>query len=98
MCSHRAVLGCTKLIPFAYRLQMYGRCAFSGSLSFVSALWGVLLPHIYTGGTIRMLGKLDIDTWFRAMEEDKSTFTYVPTPLMPAFAAETNQLPQGVFS
>lgn len=49
MVTNRAVTGCIKLIPHAYRLPMYGRCAFTGTLSFVSGIWGVILPHLYLG-------------------------------------------------
>ena len=42
-------------MPSMFRISSYGRCAFTGTLSFVSGLWGVIFPHLYTGGTITFL-------------------------------------------
>ena len=85
MASHRAVVGCIRLIPFAYRLPMYGRCAFTGTLSFVSGIWGVILPHLYMGGTVHFLFPYTIDSWVDHMITHRSTFTYAPSPLVPGF-------------
>lgn len=94
MASHRAVVGCIKLIPFAYRLPMYGRCAFTGTLSFVSGIWGVILPHLYTGGTVSFLMPYTVDSWVDHMIEHRSTFTYAPSPLVPGFVAEARRRPE----
>lgn len=91
MSSHRAVVGCIKLIPFAYRLPMYGRCAFTGTLSFVSGIWGVILPHLYTGGTVSFLAPYTVETWVDHMINNKSTFTYAPSPLVPGFIEEVGR-------
>jgi hypothetical protein len=37
-----------------HRISSYGRCAFTGTLSFVSGS-GVVFPHLYTGGTVTFL-------------------------------------------
>ena len=94
MASHRAVVGCIRLIPFAYRLPMYGRCAFTGTLSFVSGIWGVILPHLYTGGTVSFLMPYTIESWVDHMIEHRSTFTYAPSPLVPGFVAEARRRPE----
>lgn len=94
MASHRAVVGCIKLIPFAYRLPMYGRCAFTGTLSFVSGIWGVILPHLYVGGTVSFLMPYTVETWVDHMIEHRSTFTYAPSPLVPGFVEQATRRPE----
>lgn len=90
LCSHRAVVGCTKLVPFIYRVPLHGRLAFPGSISFVSAMWGVIFPHLYVGGKIVWTG---VDSWFEVLESDRSTFTYAPTPLIPALTDALEERP-----
>lgn len=94
MASHRAVVNCIKLIPFAYRLPLHGRCAFTGTLSFVSAIWGVIIPHLYLGGTVTFLVPYTVESWVDHMIEDRSTFTYAPSPLVPGFIEQAKARPE----
>ena len=96
MASHGAVVGCVKLIPFAYRLPMYGRCAFTGTLSFVSGIWGVILPHLYVGGTVSFLAPYTTDSWVDHIIVQRSTFTYAPSPLVPEFVEEVTRRPEAL--
>lgn len=98
MASNRAVVNCIKLIPFAYRLPMHGRCAFTGTLSFVSAIWGVIIPHLYLGGTVTFLVPYTVESWVDHMIENKSTFTYAPSPLVPGFIEEARRRPEVLFN
>lgn len=81
--SHRAVVNCIKLVPFAYRLPLQGHAAFPGGWSFVSGLWGVIFPHFYTGSTVSFLPGATPDELGRHMVENRSTFTLGLTPLLP---------------
>jgi len=94
MASHRAVVNCIKLIPFAYRLPLHGRCAFTGTLSFVSAIWGVIIPHLYLGGTVTFLVPYTVESWVDHMIADRSTFTYAPSPLVPGFIEQAKLKPE----
>jgi acyl-CoA synthetase (AMP-forming)/AMP-acid ligase II len=96
--SHRAVTNAAKLVPFAYRLPMYGRCAFTGTLSFVSGIWGVIIPHLYTGGTVDFLYPYTIESWIDHVVEHRSTFTYAPSPLVPGFIDEVARRPEALRS
>ena len=96
MASHRAVVGCMKLIPYAYRLPMYGRCAFTGTLSFVSGIWGVILPHLYMGSTVSFLSPYTIESWVDHIIKNRSTFTYAPSPLVPGFINEVRSRPEAL--
>lgn len=96
MASHRAVVGCAKLIPAAYRLPSYGRCAFTGTLSFVSGIWGVLIPHLYLGSTIDFLFPYTIESWVDHLIETGSTFTYAPSPLVPGLIDQLTRRPEAL--
>ena len=45
MISQRALTAYVRLMPSMFRISPYGRCAFTGTLSFVSGIWGVILPR-----------------------------------------------------
>ncbi len=98
MASHRAVANCITLIPAAYRIPTYGRCAFTGTLSFVSAIWGVILPHLYMGGKVDFLFPYTPESWVDHIIEDRSTFTYTPSPLVPLFVDEVTRRPEALAS
>ncbi|MGD0608904.1 MAG: AMP-binding protein [Streptosporangiaceae bacterium] len=40
MISQRALTECVRLMPSLFRISSYGRCAFTGTLSFVSGIFG----------------------------------------------------------
>jgi acyl-CoA synthetase (AMP-forming)/AMP-acid ligase II len=94
MISQRALTDCVRLMPSMFRISSYGRCAFTGTLSFVSGLWGVIFPHLYTGGTITFLHPYSARSWADHLAADHSTFTYAPTPFIPEFAAELRRRPE----
>jgi acyl-CoA synthetase (AMP-forming)/AMP-acid ligase II len=96
MISQRALTSCVRLMPSMFRIACYGRCAFTGTLSFVSGIWGVLLPHLYTGGTVTFLHPYTPESWADHVEADESTFSYAPTPFIPAFAAELRRRPKAL--
>jgi fatty-acyl-CoA synthase len=93
MGTNRGVVGCVTNIPAVYRIPMYGRCAFTGTLSFVSGIWGVILPHLYMGGTVNFLAPYTPDSWADHMLSDRSTFTYAPSPLVPALVDQVQRKP-----
>ena len=98
MISQRALCDCVRLMPSMFRIGSYGRCAFTGTLSFVSGIWGVILPHLYTGGTITFLHPYTPESSADQVEADRSTFTYAPTPFIPAFADQMRRRPQALRS
>ncbi|MEZ0073277.1 class I adenylate-forming enzyme family protein [Planotetraspora sp. GP83] len=81
-------------MPYHYRLAPGSRCAFTGTFSFVAALWGVVLPHLYLGGTLSFMAGRAPDAWVDAMIRERSTFTYAPSPLVPAFTEEVRRRPE----
>lgn len=76
-----------------FQVQLYGETAFSGSMSFPGAVMGQVYPTLLTGGAVRMFGRLDPEEWFFRMEQDRSTFTTVASPLMPVFLELVEKAP-----
>jgi fatty-acyl-CoA synthase len=72
-------------MPAHFDIRPRSRCAFTGTLSFVAGIWGVVLPHLFLGGELSFMAGLDPDEWFARMVAEGSEFTYVPTPLAEAF-------------
>jgi fatty-acyl-CoA synthase len=50
MISQRALTECVRLMPSMFRIGSYGRRAFTSTLSFVSGIWGVILPTCIPAG------------------------------------------------
>ncbi|WP_433060189.1 class I adenylate-forming enzyme family protein [Dactylosporangium sp. CS-033363] len=81
-------------MPVHDGLRPGSRCAFTGSFSFVAGIWGVMLPHLYLGGELSFMAGLPPAEWIDRMIRERSTFTYVPSPLAPAFTEEVRRRPE----
>jgi len=93
MVSQRALLECLYLIAHSYRLPMYGHCAFTGTLSFISGMWGVILPHLSLASTLTFLAGTPPDELIDVMVRKRSTFTYAPSPLVPPICEAAQRTP-----
>jgi acyl-CoA synthetase (AMP-forming)/AMP-acid ligase II len=93
-CSHRAVTTCTRLVPYVQGMVTNGAGTFIGSFSFVSALWGILYPHLWTGATLRLADPADPAAWIDHMDRDRCTYTWVPSPLVRYFRDEMARRPE----
>ncbi|MEO8696531.1 MAG: AMP-binding protein [Acidimicrobiales bacterium] len=94
LCSHRAVTTCTRLVPYVQGMVTNGAGTFIGSFSFVSALWGILYPHLWTGATLRLADPADPAAWIEHMARDRCTYTWVPSPLVRFFRDEMARRPE----
>ncbi|MFI5952311.1 class I adenylate-forming enzyme family protein [Cryptosporangium sp. NPDC051539] len=92
--THRNLARIVRHLPSHDGLRWGSRCGFTGTLAFVAGVWGVVLPHLYVGGEISFLAGFTPDRWVDAMIRERTNFTYAPTPLMSAFAAEVRRRPQ----
>jgi fatty-acyl-CoA synthase len=92
--SHRALVMGTMVNVYNVRVPRYSRMAFSGSLAFCATIWGQILPHVLVGGTTSLLGSYDVDSWIARIKADRSTWTYLPTPLMMDFAESVGREPE----
>lgn len=91
--SHRTLSLSTRISSYSLSMPRRSRLAYTGSVSFVGSFWGQVLPHLYIGGMVNFLGHYDIDSWFAAMRKDRSTYTYVATPMMMPFAEQLTREP-----
>lgn len=94
MLTHRGGMLSIRASLNGFRHPLYGQCAYTGSLAFVALVWAFVYTHLHNGGTVTLLGPgFDAEQWFDVMERDRSTFTYAPTPLVPAFVEMVEQRP-----
>jgi len=91
--SHRSLTMATMINVYNMRVPRYSRMAFSGSLTFCATIWGQVLPHVFVGGTTSLLGSYDIESWIACLKADRSTWTYLPTPLINDFAEAVGREP-----
>ena len=94
MHSQQTLLRILQHIPVHFDIRPRSRCAFTGTLSFASAIWGVLLPTLFLGGEVSFMAGLDPDEWFDRMVNEGSDYTYVPTPLAGAFIEQLHRRPE----
>ena len=59
MHTERSMVRILRHMPVHFNARPRSRCAFTGTLSFVAGIWGVLLPHLYLGGEISFMAGLD---------------------------------------
>jgi acyl-CoA synthetase (AMP-forming)/AMP-acid ligase II len=94
MHTQQTLLRILRHMPVHFDIRPRSRCAFTGTLSFVAGIWGVVLPHLYLGGEVSFMAGLAPDAWFDRMVEQGSNFTYVPTPLANAFVEQVRRRPR----
>jgi len=94
MHTERSMSRILRHMPVHFDFRPRSRCAFTGTLSFVAGIWGVLLPQLYLGGEISFMAGLDAEEWVHRMVGEGSTTTYVPTPLADDFMAEVQRRPE----
>lgn len=94
MHTQRTMLRILRHMPVHFDIRPRSRCAFTGTLSFVAGIWGVLLPHLYLGGEVSFMAGLGPDEWFARMVTEQSNFTYIPTPLASEFIAQVARRPE----
>ncbi|HEX2902650.1 MAG TPA: AMP-binding protein [Jatrophihabitans sp.] len=93
MHTERSMSRILRHMPVHFDFRPRSRCAFTGTLSFVAGIWGVLLPQLYLGGEVSFMAGLDAEEWVGRMISEGSTTTYVPTPLAADFVAEVDRRP-----
>jgi long-chain acyl-CoA synthetase len=94
MVTHGTLTLCVRTSAGILRVPHYSRLAYIGSLGYAAPWWTILLPHLYVGGMLNLITDYTIDSWFEAMSEDKSTFTFVPSPLIDRFVEQGRQHPE----
>lgn len=94
MVSHRSVVGCSRVAPYYYGLEPGSRVAFAASFSFVGTVWAQVLPTLWMGGTVDILGRMDADQWVDRMARTSAAFTYVSSPRIGDFIEAVRHRPE----
>jgi len=83
--TQQTMLRILRHMPVHWGLSPRSRCATTGTLSFVSGIWGIMLPHLYLGGEISFMGGSKPDEWVDRMVREGTQVTSVPSPLAAGF-------------
>jgi len=94
MLTHRAVVAVGRLNNVSYRLSANTVFGLTGSMSFVAVVPAHVLCAIGIGARIVMMGRYDVPALVAAIERERITFTYVPSPLLSEFAAAAKAEPE----
>lgn len=85
MATHDVLTLNCRVAPSLLQIPHRSSTIFAGSVSFVATLWSQVFTNLHLGGSIRFMGKYNVDEWFEAMRRDRSTWTYIPSPHLNAF-------------
>lgn len=94
MVTHATLTLCVRTSVGILRIPHYSRLAYIGSLGYAAPWWTIILPHLYAGGMANFITDYTMDSWFETMAGDKSTFTFVPSPLIDRFVEKGRQHPE----
>jgi fatty-acyl-CoA synthase len=98
MLTHRAVLSLGRQNALSFRLSGHVVWGLTGSMSFVAVVPAHVLCCIALGGTLVMMGHYDVPALLETIERERVTFTYVPSPLLAAFAEGVRARPASIRS
>ncbi len=92
--SHAGVLALARLNAISYRLPLFGTVLLTGSMSFVSSVPANVITHLLLGGTVVLMGRWDVESLIATVEQERATFTFIPSPLIAEFTAAARQCPE----
>lgn len=93
MMTHRSVMEIARINAVSYRMAAYCEVELTGSMSFVSVVPAQVLCALRLGGTVNILGDWDSGSLVDAIQRHRSTFTYVPSPLIHEFGDAVRAAP-----
>jgi acyl-CoA synthetase (AMP-forming)/AMP-acid ligase II len=85
MLTHRNAKNGARTQMVGLRVPSNGVSIHTASLSFPATVTSHVLTHLYAGGTTVLLGKFDVERLIHTVEENRATFTYVPSPALDEF-------------
>ncbi|GAA1541991.1 acyl-CoA synthetase (AMP-forming)/AMP-acid ligase II [Microbacterium ginsengiterrae] len=94
MVTHRSLKNTARNHAHSYRTPLGSVCLYYSNMSFVATVLGLLISHVFVRGTIVMM--IDVDgpeSVMEAIGREKITFTFVPTPWIPAMTELARQHP-----
>jgi len=92
MVTHRTLKNTARNHSHSYRTPQGSVCLYYSNMSFVATVLGLLISHVFVRGTIIMM--MDVDgpeSVMEAIGQEQITFTFVPTPWIPAMTELARQ-------
>ena len=93
MVTQATLVLCIRSSVGVLRVPHYSRLAYIGGLGYAAPWWTIILPHLYVGGMVNLIRDYTVDTWFETMRQDRTTFTYCPSPLIDRFVEKAADYP-----
>lgn len=93
MVTQETLVLCIRSSVSVLRVPHYSRLAYIGGLGYAAPWWTIILPHLYVGGMVNLITDYTVDSWFETMRQDKTTFTYCPSPLIDRFVDKARDYP-----
>ncbi|MGB4137392.1 MAG: AMP-binding protein [Microbacterium sp.] len=85
MVTHRSLKNTARNHAHSYRTPQGSICLYYSNMSFVSTVLGLMIAHVFVRGTIVMMVDVDgPESVMEAIGREHITFTFVPTPWIPA--------------
>ena len=85
MVTHRTLKNTARNHAHSYRTPQGSICLYYSNMSFVATVLGLMIAHVFVRGTIVMMVDVDgPESVMDAIGREKITFTFVPTPWIPA--------------
>lgn len=98
MLTHRSVKNIARANAVSYRLPLYSIGAFNASMSFVASTVAFMMTHFYLGGSVILMPGWDAARLVDVIENERVTYTSIPSPVLDLFADEVAKDPSRVSS
>jgi acyl-CoA synthetase (AMP-forming)/AMP-acid ligase II len=83
MADHRGCRLGADVAARTFGMRQYGATAMGASLSFTAAVIAHVWSSIHLSTAVLLLGRYDVERQLAAVEAERATFMYVPTPAVP---------------
>lgn len=95
MVTHRTLKSTARNHSHSYRTPQGSVCLYYSNMSFVATVLGLLISHVFVRGTIVMMPDVNgPESVMDAIGREQITFTFVPTPWIPAMTELAKQRPE----
>lgn len=95
MVTHRTLKNTARNHSHSYRTPQGSVCLYYSNMSFVATVLGLMIAHVFVRGTIVMMVSVDgPESVMEAIGREQITFTFVPTPWLPAMTELALQHPE----
>ena len=94
--THRSVKNVARTQTAGLHLSLGSVNAHLASMSFPSTVVSLLITHLYVAGTSILMGRCGMDELVSTIRQERATFMYLPTPMIPDFIQAVSTTPEVV--